>query len=123
MKTMTTQQKSNRDLSYISNVGDLQAEAHRLRLLIREQEAELREHFRHLPKEAMKAGVGAVAAPVLKNKAASIAIAAGSALVGNFFVKKAAATASQAAFSSFKKAGALALGRLALNWLFRDKKK
>lgn len=114
---------TEKDLSFINTVEDLQLEARRLRSKIRLQEDELREHLKTLPREAMKAGVGNIVQPLMNNKMAGLALTAGSALVGNFFVKKAAASATTAAFSSFKKAGVLALGKVALNWLFRPKKK
>ncbi|GAO44971.1 hypothetical protein [Flavihumibacter petaseus] len=115
--------KPRRDLSYINSVHDLQAEEALLRARIRAQEDELKVHLRSLPKEAFKAGVGSVVQPILSNKAASVALTAGSALLGNFFVKKAATTVSHAAFSSIKKAGLLALGNVTLKWLFGKKKK
>lgn len=112
-----------RDLSHINNVNDLLDEARQLRLKIRVQEDMLREHLKALPKETLKLGVGNVVQPLLKNKAAGLAVTAATAVAGNFIVRKAAANATRSLFSSLTKTGIVAAGDFLLRKLLTRKKK
>ncbi|HPZ89138.1 MAG TPA: hypothetical protein PLQ32_13590 [Flavihumibacter sp.] len=122
-ETTTPALKQKRDLSHINNVDDLLLEARQLRLKIRTQENELREHLRALPKETVKLGLGNVVQPFLRNKAAGLALTAATALAGNFIVKKAAASATRSVFSSITRKGLLAAGQFLLKKLLSSNTK
>ena len=94
-----------------------------LRLKIKAQEDELREHLKALPKETLKMGVGNMVQPLMKNKAGALALTAATAVAGNFFVKKAAATATRSMFSSLTKTGLIAAGEFLLRKLLTRRKK
>ncbi|MFT4022300.1 MAG: hypothetical protein QM664_00790 [Flavihumibacter sp.] len=121
MTETTTRPK--RDLSHINSVDDLLDEARQLRIRIRMQEQELRDHLKALPKEAVKLGVGNVVQPLLKNKAAGLAVTAATALAGNFVIRKAAANASRSVFASLTKTGVMAVGQFLLRKFLAPKKK
>lgn len=123
METTLKPAKPKRDLSHINNVLDLQDEARLLRLKIKAQEEVLRDHLKALPKETLKLGAKSAVQPLMQNKVLGLAITGATALAGNFFVKKAAATASRSLFSSLTSKGLFAAGQFLLGRLLAPKKK
>ena len=107
----------------INTIEDLQHEARRLQAALKTQEAELRIHLKRLPREAMRAGVGNVVPSIINSKVAGIALTAGTALLGNYFLPKAAVSTAGILGGTLKKAGMATLGQMAVKWLFRKKKK
>ena len=107
----------------INTIHDLQNEARRLQDALKVQEAELRIHLKRLPREAMRAGVGNVVPSIINSKVAGIALTAGTALLGNYFLPKAAVSTAGILGGTLKKAGMATLGQMAVKWLFRKKKK
>jgi hypothetical protein len=120
MKTLKLNRKT--DLSHIDNIDDLRKETSRLSIVVLEQENELKLLLKTLPKELVKSGVSNVVPSFLKGKMSGVALTAGTALLSNFFVKKGATGSMGILGSTLKKAGLVALGRLALKWLFNKKK-
>ncbi len=76
------------NLTHIETIDDLKTEQIALKARLRLQEAELKEHFKSVPKEALKAGVNAVMPPLLQNKANSTIFSAGKNIVGSLFAQK-----------------------------------
>lgn len=107
----------------INTIQDLQAEASRLGASLKVQEAELRTHLKRLPREAMKVGVGNMVPSIINSKVAGIALTAGTALLGNYFLPKAAVSTAGIFGGTLKKAGLATLGQMAIKWIFRKKKK
>ena len=123
MKMITIPLTSEPELSEINNIRDIQTETRNIKARIKQQEAELRVHFKLLPREALKMGIGNAVPAFMKSKAAGFALTAGSALVGNFLLPKAATKTASVLGSTLKKAGLAALGNMALKWIFKRKGK
>lgn len=121
MKTLL--KTSQTELKTIGNIHDLQAEAIRLNQSIKLQEEELRIHLKRLPREAMKVGMGNVVPSIINSKVAGLALTAGGALLGNYFLPKAAASTAGVLGSTLKNAGLAKLGEMAYKWIFSKKKK
>ena len=107
----------------INSIHDLQAASMRLEASLKMQEAELRIHLKRLPVEAVKAGVGNAVPSILNSKMAGIAFTAGTTLLGNYLLPKAAASTVGILGSTLKKAGIATIGEMAFKLLFRKKKK
>jgi len=116
-------QASPTKLTTITNIQELQAEARRVNAAVKLQEAELREHLKKLPKEAMKLGMGNVVPSIFNSKVAGIALTAGSALLGNYLMPKTAVGTVGILGDTLKKAGIASLGKMALNWITKKRKK
>lgn len=110
------------DLKPITTIHDLQAEARRISAGVKTQELELRAHLKKLPREVMKAGVGNVIPAIVNSKMAGIALTAGTALLGNYFLPKTAASTAGIIGNMLKKAGIASLGKLALGWFTKKNK-
>lgn len=121
---MTTNQKlgSAAKLGPISNMGELQAEAKKLKQSVRSQEGVLREHLKQLPKEAVKAGMGTTVPKFLTNKVAGAVLGVGTAVLGNYLAPKATSAVLGGLLGGSKKEGLAGLAEMAINW-FKNRKK
>lgn len=121
---MTTNQKlgSTAKLGPIRTMGDLLAEARKLKKSVREQESELRTHLKQLPKEAVKAGMGTTVPKFLTNKVAGAVLGVGTAVLGNYLAPKATSAVLGGLLGGSKKEGLAGLAEMAINW-FKNRKK
>ncbi|ULQ52617.1 hypothetical protein [Flavihumibacter fluvii] len=121
MKTLP--KTSLTELPAITNINDLQIEARRISESLKMQEMEIRSHLKRLPREAMKVGVGNVVPSIINSKVAGIALTAGTALLGNYLLPKAAISSASLLGGTLKKAGLATLGQMAMKWILKKKKK
>jgi hypothetical protein len=69
--TMIMKQKNSRDLSYIDNLEDLQAQIKSVKITVKQKEKDLEERWNRLPQETLKSTVGAVVPFFLNNTVAA----------------------------------------------------
>lgn len=102
----------------IRNLKELRAARARLRVVIREQELELREQVKSLPAETFKAGVSRLfsgkTGAGLGGPVAGVVLSAVTAFLGTYVTKKAAAAVTGKAGFNLVKSGLLALAPLLL---------
>jgi hypothetical protein len=92
----------------INNLKDVEMAARRLTASLKLQENNLRLHLKQLPREAVKTGIGSIVPAIVNNKLAAVAVTAGAAIVGKYFVPK---------------MGLLTLGEMAVKYFLNKKKK
>lgn len=109
--------KSKVDLSHIDTLEDLKREQLVIKARLRMQEEELKEHFKNVPKEALKAGASAIVPQVLQNKATSNIFNASRNIVGSLFAKK--GHKSDVLWKGVRQAGMYVLLKQALKILMR----
>lgn len=101
------------DLSHIDNMEDLLAEQRRLKVLLRQQEIELKERVQQLPGEAVYAGLNAVVPTFLSGKITGGILGAARSLVNKFFSKESEPQSNSALFNALKQAGFFSLLKVA----------
>jgi hypothetical protein len=95
------------ELPSINNLTDVGLAAGRLNTSLKLQEDNLRLHLKQLPREAVKTGIGSIVPTIVNNKLAAVAVTAGAAIVGKYFVPK---------------MGLLTLGEMAVKYFLSKKK-
>ncbi|MFT3933259.1 MAG: hypothetical protein QM726_06560 [Chitinophagaceae bacterium] len=99
----------------------LQDEQRRLKLEIKQQEADLRQRVQKVPGELLYAGVDAVLPSVLTGKISDKILSAGRNFVNNSIVKKTSGNTSKLVTAA-KQAGVFTLLKIAYNVFIRKKR-
>ena len=111
--------KNNNPVHYTKET--LQQEQRRLKLVIRQQEAELRQRVQKLPGELVYAGVDAVLPAALTGKISDTILTAGKNFINKSIVKKTNGNTSRLVTAA-KQAGIFALLKLAYNAFIRKRR-
>jgi len=114
--------KKSRSEPVIYTKESLQQEQRRLKLIIRQQEADLRQRVQKLPGEVLYAGVDAVLPAVLTGKISDKILTAGKNFVNKTIVKKTSGNTS-GLVTAAKQAGIFTLLKIGYNVFIKRKLK
>jgi hypothetical protein len=114
---MMMKQKS--ELAGIRSAEDLQREQRRLRLIIKEQEQELRQRVQKVPGELFYSGVNSVLPTILTGKVTSTVLNAGRNLINKSFEKKEGGVINSKLITAAKQAGVFTILKIAYKAFIR----